>query len=263
MLNKIRRNLHLFYYIQRYSWKTEFAYRLQGVVWLLFFLIQTLLTYVFITVIYSVSSGIVGWGYYQMLMLASTAIMLVGVINYMLDMGNLGSDLQSGNFDVALSRPVSHLMVMISNFNGAAAISSIISGAILFAYAASHTAFSPLQLGSFLVLFALGSAIALLFVITLILSSYRLFRGGSWISWVVQAISSAARYPLSIYGIIGSVVFTVLVPLGFATYYPVEAITGKLSYLYIAGLGIGEVVAIAFLMFVVHKLLEGYSSGMG
>lgn len=263
MINQILRNIKLFYLAQLYAWKNQFAYRLQALIYWIYFALNTLVTYIFITVIYGVSMGIPGWSYAQMLLLSASAIILVGLVNVIVDIPGMSQTLMSGGFDVMLARPVSSLMTAFSNFNSAGYASSVAGGIILFSYAASLLNLGIFQLAIFVPLFLIGVIIVALFITMLLLCSYRLFRGGTAINWLFNTLGSVSKYPLSIYGVFGSLIFTFIIPLGLATYYPVEAITGKLSAIQIVLLGLVGIVLVLILLEIVRRLFRGYASGMG
>ncbi|MDE1870441.1 MAG: ABC-2 family transporter protein [Candidatus Micrarchaeota archaeon] len=263
MIEKLARNLQILYLTQIYAWKTQLEYRAQALIWFVYFSGQALLTFVFVNVVYSVSSGIPGWSYAQMLLLSSSAIMMIGIVNYFVDIFNIGQSLLSGDFDAQLARPISPIMILLSNFNGTTMIASVITGLFLFLYAASLLGITLAQIALFFVLFALGTLISTLFILVLVVSSYKLFRGGGWVNWFTNTLSSAVKYPLNIYGILGTLLFTFIVPLGFATYYPVEAITGKLDAYAIVVVVIIMIAVIAVLFRIFNYLFKSYSSGMG
>ncbi|MDE1846198.1 MAG: ABC-2 family transporter protein [Candidatus Micrarchaeota archaeon] len=263
MIEKIARNLRLLYLVQIYAWKTQLAYRVQALVWLINFVAQALLTFVFISVMYSVSAGIPGWSYFEMLLLSSSTIMMMGLVNYFVDIYNIGQNLLAGDFDAQLARPVSAMTIMFSNFNGVTLVASFLTGLAIFAYAASHLGLTLGQLALFALFFGMGTFIVMLFLIVLVMSSYKLFRGGAWVNWVTNTLSGASKYPLSIYGTVGTLIFTFLVPMGFATYYPIEAVTGKLSTYAIVAVFVGMLIFIFALLRIFSHLFKSYSSGMG
>ncbi|MDE1827939.1 MAG: ABC-2 family transporter protein [Candidatus Micrarchaeota archaeon] len=263
MSSGIRRTLHLFALTQVYTWKSFISYRFQSVFWFLSSILQALLTFVFVSVIYQVSTGIPGWGYLQMLLLTSVTIVVTSGVIYLMDIYNISESLLMGNFDSFLTKPMSPYFVFLSSFTGTSAIGGVITGIILFAYAASQLHFGVLNLIAAFAIFALGILIALIFVMVLIMGSYKIFRGGGWVNWLFSILGNITKYPLSIYGVIGSLLMTFIIPLGFASYYPVEALSGKIGAEGIIVIILLAIAIIFLLSRIFEYLFKSYSSAMG
>ncbi|MDE1855720.1 MAG: ABC-2 family transporter protein, partial [Candidatus Micrarchaeota archaeon] len=168
------------------------------------------------------------------------------------------------DFDTFLVKPVPNYIPFMSTFNGSAtAISSVVSGLIIFAYAASQMSFSAVQFAEFALVFTLGSAIAVLFTLVFIMVSYKFFRSAGWVNWAFDIFQRVVRYPLNIYGVIGSLIFTFLIPLGFATYYPAELLNGMVGAWWIAGIVVFSLVLIYLLVRAFNSSFDSYSSAMG
>jgi len=263
MIKEIRRHLHLLWLLQTYTWKTAMAYRMQYLFWFLNYVLQVIMTFIFITIIYQVSNGIGGWSYPQMLLLSATTLIVIGMAKYFIDISWVSQGLMNGNFDTLLTKPMPDYLTFFTSTNSSGAFGGIISGIVLFAYAASQLSFNILNVVDFAVMISLGSVVAILFVMVAIIGSYSFFKGGGWVNWMFNIISNITKYPLSIYGIAGSLIFTFVIPIGFANYYPVEALSGKISTMEIAVLIVFSLTMIYLLSRTFNRLYKSYSSGMG
>ncbi|MDE1850661.1 MAG: ABC-2 family transporter protein [Candidatus Micrarchaeota archaeon] len=263
MIAKIKRDLHLLRLFQTYTWKVAMAYRVQYMFWFLNYALQVIMTLIFITIVYQVSNGIGGWSYPQMVLLSATTMIVIGIIKYFVDIGWVGQNLINGNFDTVLTKPIPSYLTFFISTNSSGALGGVISGVVLFAYAASQLSFGLLGIAEFAIMILLGSIVTLLFVMVMIMYSYSKFKGGGWINWMFNIIANITKYPLSIYGLGGSLIFTFVIPVGFANYYSVEALSGKLGQIEIAGLILVSLVMIFVLSRAVNSLFRNYSSGMG
>lgn len=263
MIARFRRDLHLLRLFQIYTWKMAMAYRLQYMFWFLNYVLQVVMTFIFITIVYQVSNGIGGWSYPQMILLSATTMIVLGFAKYFIDIGWVGQSLINGNFDTFLTKPTPFYLTFFMSTNSSGAIGAIISGIVLFAYAASKLSFSTLGIAEFAVMIFLGLIVTILFVMVMIMYSYSKFKGGGWINWMFNIIGNITKYPLSIYGLGGSLIFTFIIPVGFANYYSVEALSGKLGQIEIVGLVLVSLVMIFFLSRFFNSLFKNYSSGMG
>ncbi|MDE1761566.1 MAG: ABC-2 family transporter protein [Candidatus Micrarchaeota archaeon] len=263
MFDDLGRDLRLFYLSQIYSFKGELTYRVSFALWSINTFVGIFLSYLFITIMYSLSAGIAGWSYYDMLMLSATTIIISNVVQYVINVYSTGRMLLVGGLDIYLTKPISTLMIFFGGPKSVTSLGGAIGGIVLFAYGASGAGVGLWGIAGFALLFALGSIIFILFMLVMLMSAYKLFRGGGWMNWIMSILGNATKYPLSVYGTIGPLIFTFFIPLGIATYYPVEAATGKIGALQIAALALFSVVVIVTLRKTFYLLFRSYESGMG
>ena len=126
-------------------------------------------------------------------------------------------------------------------------------------YSALNMSVTALGIIEFMVLFALGLVALGMFLVMLTMFSYRHFRGYSFIGSMMDFMRGVSNYPLTVYGAAGALLFTVLLPLGTAYFYPSEALFGNVSALdfvaYVAG-----TVLIGFVSYkLFYILMEGYT----
>ena len=263
MPSKMRENISYFLTAQYYQWKSLFIYRLQAVIWMVYGSFSVINAYIAVTVIYNVSSGIAGWTYYQVLMLAAVTSILMNIVIYLIDAGNLIWRMRSGAIDPYLTKPYSQLMVIMSNFSNNEQLVGIVSGMALFAYAASQTYIGLQSLAGFIILFALGSVAVVLFFLALSVLAYHIFKSGMFIGRMMNLASSVGRFPLTVYGLVGQAIFSILIPVGLAYFYPSQVFFGRFS-----APGFALVAAAALLLAyasrkLFYRLMRGYTSGQG
>lgn len=263
-MNTVYRNIEYFFICQLYSLKTLFAYRFQGMVWLFYSLISVVNAFVAITVIYNISTGITGWNYYQLLLLAAATSMAMGVSAIFTSSGwEMIWHMRHGTIDPYLAKPYTTLAIMLSNFGDASQLSAIGGGLLMFAYAAFSLQISLASLLVFAAMFALGLGAFVMFIMMITIAAYHLFKSGQFMDQINNILMNAGRYPLKVYTPIGQLIFSVLLPIGVASYYPSTVILNEAS-----PVGFVEVVIIAVVLFWVshrlfYALMKRYTSGGG
>jgi ABC-2 type transport system permease protein len=247
---------------QYYGWKSFFIYRLQAVISLISTAVYMTTSILTIVVIYSVSTGIPGWDYYHLLflsLLSGLTISMVGYFNFY----NIPRLLREGNYDAYFTKPIGKLSLMLCSPNAVSSPTGIVATAALLCYVGSIIGFQIQNALLFLGMFAVGLAAFLLFLTMLSVLSYRLIKSGTFINRMANLVGKAAQYPLPIYGIAIQSVFSVMIPVGIAVYYPTEAFFGTISptvcvYAVIVGVAVALLSRMAL-----YRLMQGYSSGGG
>jgi ABC-2 type transport system permease protein len=261
----IMRNLRMYASTQKYQWLAFFTYRLQAAVWIAVFALGAIVQIVTITVIYDVSSGISGWSYYQILALSGLSSMLTGVVLYNISARSIATRMRNGQLDQRLVKPYNPIVFMLSNSGtmSVSALGQIIPGFVIFAFSASMAGVPVLASMLLLLVFLLGAASLIMFILMLTLASYVLFRGAGYIQWLTNIAGRASSYPLNLYGFGGVVLLTIGLPVGLASFYPAEFIFGKLA-LYQFALVIALALASIFVYYRISSwLLTKYTSGGG
>jgi len=253
------------YYLinQLYLWRSFMAYRAQALLWLVYSTFSGIFSLITMTVIYSVSSGFAGWSYYQMLILSATMVMVINATTYSINGWQIVSAMRQGRLDMHMVRPYGLATVMLSAQGVKTDIAGFASGVAIFAYAAWELHLSIIYMLFFLGVATVGTYALLLFELMITVLSYHLFRSGTFINQLVGALTTVGSYPLSVFGPIIMLLFTVVVPIGIATYYPAEMIFGKINVtLSIAVVAFSLVVAaVSYKLF--YLLMRYYTSGGG
>ncbi len=256
-------NINFFVNVQKIAWKGFWTYREQFIFWTIANSLVILNSFIAITVIYSISSGIPGWSYFQVLALSGITTMAIGVIDYLISPLAVVDRLRTGKMDMWFTKPYSYLVIVSSCFGNVTPFASVISGLALFTYAAMHLGLQTVQFVYFALLFVAGVAAFLMFFVMMAVLSYHLFRSGEFIESMEGLLENAGRYPLSVYGILGQFAFTLAMPIGVAYYYPAEALFGTLSPVALAAAAVLSITIMLVSRKIFYTLLKNYSSGGG
>jgi ABC-2 type transport system permease protein len=264
MLKQFLRNLRAWYNLDMMGWKSVLVYRLQAIIWGSASVTSTITGFVIVTVVYSVSSGIPGWSYFQLLALTSLANITGGVFTYCVSIYSTVKSMRNGKLDVFLTKPLNPVMYTISAFSSRQAATAIAGGVLMLCYSLLHLSVGLPQVAYFLVTFLLGIILAVMFGFAFGMLMYVLFKNGRFGYSLLQSLQNATSYPLSIYGTFGVALFTVVVPFGVAVSYPAEILLGKLPPL--AGLAIiafEVLLTLGLYKFSMWVLNNRYESGGG
>ncbi len=248
---------------RRYSLKEYAVYRGQFILWLAFAIIGVFFTYASISIIYGVSSGIPGWNYYQMLALSATSTMFLGFVEIFVSLNMVTSQLLNGLYDFYFTMPYSKLGIILArsgNIN--TSIGSILGGILMFAYAIMHLNIAISSLFGYLILFAFGFFGFLIFYPMLGVALYYAAKSRSIGGDVSNVLKSASTYPLGIYGFSGQLLFSLLLPIGFAYYYPTEVLLHSSPYVFLFSI-VGSVVIglVSYRLF--NVLIKKYTGAGG
>ncbi len=255
--------LHAVYLGQLFGWKSFLYYRLQFIFYLIYAAAAPLASFLFIYVIYHVTVGIPGWSFYQLLFLSGMVGMLSALVPYICSSSGMVNGLRYGYFDLYLTRPYSAFTALMANFSDTTGMMYVVDQLALVIYAGAHLTVTALGVIMTAITFILGTILVVMLFQIIILFSYRVLRSSGVVNNFFNTLTTFAGYPLSLYGFTGTVFLTLVVPIGFATYYPTELFSGKVgvaAFLY-------ALVFSAILIFVFYKIisvkLRGYVSAMG
>ncbi|MDE1873577.1 MAG: ABC-2 family transporter protein [Candidatus Micrarchaeota archaeon] len=263
MENRLVRDIRFYLLSQYYWWRGFLVYREQAAMWLIYSLINITYSYITVAVIYTVSSGIAGWSYYQMLFLVSTATIVMNALYYNVNIGWLMDLLRRGGMDPYLIRPYGRISVFLSSQEGIGSAGGIVGAFVVLLYAASVIGANPVGLLAYLVLLVAGAITLVLFTLMLVMLFYHLLRSAQFVQKLLNFVGQASQYPLAVYGFVGQLLFTLVLPVGFASYYPAKAFLSSISLAgFLEALLISFAIsAISYLAF--NRLQVYYLSGGG
>lgn len=256
------RDMHIFMLMQHYMWKEVLAYRVSSLFLLFAVALGPLINFAFITIIYTVSSGIGGWSYYQLLLLGGVSSLAVSIMYYFVQPWGLTELMKEGGLDIYLVRPFSPYLTILALGNPFS-ISGAGTGALIIAYSAMHLGIGPLQALEFIIMLILGTAVLVAFMVVFSLVIYRLMRSANWTHSLINIFNEFASYPLTIYSILGVFVLSFIVPVGIATYYPVALLAGKLGFTTFALMALMSLVFIYIFKRLFYTELKDYTSAHG
>jgi ABC-2 type transport system permease protein len=173
-----------------------------------------------------------GWTLYEALLLLGTFTLVGGISSVTTSSVSWATynDIRDGTFDNLLIRPFSPLKQLIIRIPEVEEFPSSILGILIII-------FSIYKLDITLSVFNVLLYILLILLGVVFLASMDIFAGSlSFIFVNASAIknlfwdaTSFAKYPLSIYGATGTIIFTFVLPIGLMAFYPTEALLGRLS----------------------------------
>lgn len=225
--------------------------------------IQLVLSLIPVLLLYSFTEEVNGWtqadvialtGMYQL----SFALLAMCVQT---NMNRLSSYVRQGDLDLILIRPVSSQFYVTLRWLKPAEIFNLLIGVAVVVIGLNRSGVTPSVAGiaQGVVLIAVG-----LVLLTCVWSAFVFlafwFTSVEPLPVVVRDVMSAGRYPLAFYPTAVRVVFAFVIPVGFATTYPVEALTGRSDWtIVLVGLGL-SVVALLLLRAYWRFAVRFYSS---
>ncbi len=257
-------NLSYFLLCQKYHWKSFFVYRLQGSIWFLVGLFSVVSTYLPITIIYNVSSGIPGWSYLQLLLLANTAGFVVGSVWYFIIPWFIVKGMRTGELDKYLLRPYGKMTCILSGYGGNISGTLGILGAlaiVLYVLITLNVALASIVLFFLNVIFGIFALTMLFLLITVL--AYLALGSAQFTNSLLNLSWSANGYPLNIYGIGIQLFFTVFIPVGIASYYPAEMLLGKANPVFEIPILFVSIAIIIISKIGFDTFIKKYSSGGG
>ncbi len=196
--------------------------------------------------VYSVSDGLPGWSWHQLLILQGANMLTIGITEFLFGalIWNLLWEIRDGYFDISLVRPASPLAyesAVAVNLNRIAII-FVGAAAVIYGVVKSSVIITPFGFLAFALLIALG--VLFIYSIYVLVGAVALVAIKSeGLYHLINEFYSFADYPISIFGPIGIALFTFVLPVGLASFYPAQALLGVLELKSVAAL---VVVSLAF-----------------
>jgi len=218
-----------------------------------------------VSVLFGQVETIRGWTYPQALALLGTYL-LVGALRDLCiapsleSLGGLYGEVFEGGFDYTLLQPVhTQFLVSVRSWRPWALGDLILSLAILgVALAAMDEVLTLASLAMFLV--ALLASMVIVYAILLLLASGAFWYRGVPLEWIFYSLMQMGRYPVGVYPGWLRLLLTWIVPVGFITTVPAQALTGQGSlYAPLGGAALAAVLAFAASAFF-RASLRRYSS---
>jgi len=198
-----------------------------------------------------------------MLILSSTVGMVIVAIGYNVNSWGLIRSMRRGMLDMQMVRPYGLVTIMISQSGSPPIISSFASNLAIFVYAAFMLHLSLVYIITFLGIVAIGAYALIMFWLMLTVLSYHLFKSGMFMNGLINTLSVVGSYPLSIYGTIIMLLFSIIVPIGIAVYYPAELLLDKINVVFSIAIILFSL-ALAFVSYkLFYMLMRNYTSGGG
>lgn len=248
---------------QLYNWKSLAIYRTQFVFQIFYSAIGPVVTYFFISIIYTVTAGIPGWSFYQLLFLSSLVGVVSPAVSYFSTPAGVLRSLRNGLLDTFLIRPYGAFTALMSNYGDSTGALSAIDAAVLTIYAAAHLQLTLATVVMTIIMLCVGTMMLAIFSLMMVTFAYKIFRSGGSFQGILNTIFNYGQYPLSIYGITVTLALMLIVPIGFATYIPSELIFGNIGLANFLALIVVALGLTGIFYKIIKIRLKGYTSAMG
>jgi ABC-2 type transport system permease protein len=175
-------------------------------------------------------------------------------------LAGMDGEIWNGQFDFTLLRPVNaQFLASVRHWRPFALVDLALGlGVLAVAAAQLGQALAPLRLAAFLLTLLVG--VGILYAILLAFSALTLWNPGFLFTWVFDGLFRMARYPVGLYPGWLRLVLTWIVPVGLMTTVPVQALTGGLSGLALAGAVLAALVLLAGSSLLFRLGLRRYAS---
>lgn len=186
-----------------------------------------------ISVIFSYTSTLGGWGWQEILALVGVYILVGGIIGLIIQPGMeqfIGS-VRDGNLDFTLTKPEdAQLLISIHRINLWSLIDIALGlGVLITALIRLGEKVGAVQAGVFILVLVAGGITIYSFFLILATLSFWFVRIENILT-VFQSLYESGRWPISLYPGWLRYGLTFVIPVAFATTVPAEALTGRMNW---------------------------------
>jgi ABC-2 type transport system permease protein len=257
--------LRLIAQFQKASIQQELAYRANFFISILHSLLNLGTGVLGLVVVFGQVEVIQGWELPAALTLLGVYLTIGGLRNLFfgpsLDrLAGMDGEVWTGQFDFTLLRPVNVQFLasfrhwrLFALFDLLLALGTLGTGIAQLGHTLAWG-----EIAAFLV--TLSASVCILYAILLAFSALVLFKPVFMYTWVFNSIFELARYPVDLYPGWLRLALTWIVPIGFMTTVPAQALTGELTPAFLVGSIAVAVVLFLAASFLFHRGLRHYSS---
>lgn len=221
-----------------------------------------IMLFAFLSILFDNVNAIVGWDYHEMLILAgflaaswgSTALFWDGIW----DTGKL---IVEGDMDYRITRPALVLIQVASKHVGMQVFGEVTLGLVMMTvgWIGAGISAAAIPLALFLLLCA---AVIQASLLTMANATNFWIKGRHpmFAFMLAELQNEAMRFPLTIFPAAVRIVFTFGLPLAFASFIPVQILTGKLDPLWLAAPPVAAAVTAALAILVFRAGVKAYDS---
>lgn len=198
-------------------------------------------------VLFSLKEDVGGYSFNQVLLLWSLAAGTFGFAHFFFKKAfSLSEIITNGKLDSFIVQPKNVLLMAITADIETSAIGDIIFALVLFCV----SGFTLQKLGLFFLFSICGGLIMVALAVILASLSFWIARSETIADTVNNMVTMIATYPEGIFGDITKIIFYTVLPIGFASYIPVQVITefNWVSFLEVIGFTI-FIVLLAYFIF--------------
>ncbi len=229
------------------------AYRLNFALFLIGLAIFNFFSPIVIYLIYSNNLSFPGWSLYEALLLVGTMSTVIGIEHVLTSsIGWASSEMiRQGTFDQMMIRPISPLKLLVLRLPDVDGLAEFAAGIMITLYAIYHLAFMPTFMNLLMYFIVIIAGVVLLTAFDIMSASANFFFVKANAIWdFFIELRMFARYPITIFGSLGYVFLTFIIPMGILSYYPAQAFLGRLAWSSVALL-----VLITILFFVISLIM--------
>ena len=223
-------------------------YRLDFFVQVVMSLFWTTSALIPLWVLFSMRTGVAGWGAYEALMVAGFFIALKGFLQGAVQpsLTNVVEHIRKGTLDFLLLKPVDAQFLLSTSKLDLPRAVDVVAGFALVAWALAKSGAEPSVLSVLLALAILACAVAILYALWILVVSlaFHVVKVDN-LSYLIVSTFDAARWPSSVFRGALAFVFTFVIPLALMTTYPALALLDRLE---LTQVGTSVVVALGFLL---------------
>lgn len=239
----------------RAAWMTALQYRSNFVLEAIMAVFWLAWTVVPLRVVFDTRVGVAGWTYDQSLLVVGFFVTLKGLLDTFVEpnLRSVVEQVRMGTLDFTLLKPVDAQLMISTTKTMPAKLFHVVGGVGLLFYASGQLP-QPPSIGSVIWAFLLlSSGLACIYSLWLAVVSLAFFfvRIDN-LSYVLESVLDAGRWPVDLYRGGLRFVFTFVVPVGLMTTYPSLALLGNLS----AGDGMLSIVVSFVFLFLSRQIWE-------
>lgn len=205
-----------------------------------------------LTVVFSYTETLGGWGQEEILALVGVYLLVGGIIGLIIKPGmeQFIESVHDGTLDFTLTKPEdAQLLASIGQVNIWSLMDIVLGlGVLVFALFRLGAKVGGKETGEFILMLAAGTIIIYSFFLILATLSFWFVRVENFLT-IFQSMYEAGRWPVSLYPGWLRYGLTFVVPVAFATTVPAEALTGHLT-----GTTLLMAVLIAVVLFIISRL---------
>jgi ABC-2 type transport system permease protein len=229
----------------------EVAYRVNFFFQLFQSLVSLVVAVTGLSIVFSFTDTLGGWGQEEILALVGVYILVGGIIGLVIQPGmqQFIESVRDGTLDFTLTKPEdAQLLVSIGRVNIWSLIDIALGlGVLSFALVRLGGKMGGGEAAEFLLMLLAGAIIIYSFFLVLATLSFWFVRVENFLT-IFQSMYEAGRWPVSLYPGWLRYGLTFVVPVAFATTVPVEALTGRLSWMTLL-----LAIAIAVFLFILSR----------
>jgi ABC-2 type transport system permease protein len=212
----------------------EVAYRVNFFFQLLQSLVSLGTAVAGLSVVFSHTGTLGGWGQEEILALVGVYLLVGGIIGLVIQpgMAQFIESVRDGTLDFTLTKPEdAQILVSIQQVNIWSLIDIVLGlGVLAFALVQLGEKVGGGEAGEFLLMLTAGAIIIYSFFLILATLSFWFVRVENFLT-IFQSMYEAGRWPVSLYPGWLRYGLTFVVPVAFATTIPAEALTGRLTWM--------------------------------